>query len=100
VGYTPGPWVARISLNGRVSFIQGAPEPGNRYGEAITNSSGFAKPTTERARANARLIAAAPELYEALDAICAEAERMTFTMRRRKIFNAGIAALRKARGEA
>jgi hypothetical protein len=96
VGYTPGPWL----LEPRFVYALNRHQI-NRFSLMI--QSGYAdegRTSNEELEANARLIAAAPELYEALDAICAEAERMTFTMRRRKIFNAGIAALRKARGEA
>jgi hypothetical protein len=38
------------------------------------------------------------DLLEALEAICAEAENMSMTMRRRAIFNAGIAAISRAHG--
>jgi hypothetical protein len=46
------------------------------------------------------VFAAAPELLEALEAICAEAENMSMTMRRRAIFNAGRAAIARATGAA
>ena len=53
-----------------------------------------------RAKAVAdRVRDAAPELLAALEAICAEADRMAMTMRRRAIFDAGRAAIAKARGE-
>jgi len=38
-------------------------------------------------------------VVEALEAICAEAESMTMTMRRRKIFDQGKAALQSLRGQ-
>lgn len=66
MNYTPGPWETReIAGNGanipaRMEIV--APE-GEGAKKLIANIYGFSLPT---GRANARLIAAAPELYEAL----------------------------------
>jgi len=62
--WTPGPWrVQWVQLGDndrRPGWLTQADDP---YGRII---SGFANPATVEAAANARLIAAAPELYAAL----------------------------------
>lgn len=67
MSHTPGPWETReIAGNGanipaRMEIV--APE-GEGAKKLIANIYGFSLPT---GRANARLIAAAPEMYEALE---------------------------------
>ena len=60
--FTPGPWVAQISRQGRASGIV------SESGEGVVNWNGVAKPKTS-GHANARLIAAAPDLLEALASV-------------------------------
>jgi hypothetical protein len=74
---------------------------------AIIDSDGRTKPYTLVAKAekaaDARLIAAAPELYHALEICLAMAQRKSLTgplnLNGQSPYDIGIAALRKARGE-
>lgn len=66
---------------------------GGEFDQHYVHLSGYCGPH------NPWVFAAAPELLEALQAICAEAENMSMTMRRRAIFNAGKSAIAKAKGE-
>ena len=92
--HTPGPWDVAQG-NGREVFAREFP-----VAYAYDGTTG--KPTgddiPERAQANARLIAAAPELLEALEAITA-----TSTLQTTEAFTAAIkraeAAIRKAKGD-
>ena len=95
--FTPGPW----SIDGLALVV--APEPAER-GEYKAIAQ-----VRHNARANARLIAAAPELYEALENLLNESTdtalpsamllgaglSATFV----KAVERGLAALAKARGE-
>jgi hypothetical protein len=64
--FTPGPWTIHSYNNGHLlGFVQGAPMPDERYGDAIVLK--FARPTSARAKADARLIAAAPTMYEYIE---------------------------------
>lgn len=69
-GYTPGPWESRkakFPVDGEYDFAIGATVDGKRecIAEAFGRCSTTAFPPAE---ANARLIAAAPDLLEALEA--------------------------------
>lgn len=68
IGFTPGPWFAhkhgRRSLAWRVTLT-----PGNAYGDIANILAGLAARTGDEAAANAHLIAAAPEMYAALETI-------------------------------
>lgn len=57
-------------------------------------------PLDEETRANARLIAAAPELYEALEALVKEANGFELWQRPYGTLEPAMAALAKARGAA
>jgi hypothetical protein len=71
-GHTPGPWFIDMIPNSK-TFGASA---GRAYGVSAPNRSGYrvpvvvwrglAKPASEEGQANARLIAAAPDLLEAL----------------------------------
>lgn len=64
--FTSGPWKVDFGhprgLPGGISQ-KGAPH------KPVTRFNSFARPSTREALANAHLIAAAPEMYEALEAI-------------------------------
>jgi hypothetical protein len=84
MNYTPGPWKHRPSMWGKkLRFV--------RIGENVNYTTGDVK------AADARLIAAAPDLYEALkeivDATDTGWEHLDATFTRAR------AALKKARGE-
>ena len=77
-GHTPGPWEIRYAANGCPYTITTTASgnfdkmPG-RVGSQILRWGSFMLPSSAEARANARLIAAAPELLEALEQIAAPA---------------------------
>lgn len=83
--WTPGPWVAGDNL-GRV--VGG----GGEFVAVVTRDIPAGK-------ANASLIAAAPDLYEALAAICEDLADGDETSAEQIARHAGRAALAKARGE-
>lgn len=87
--WTPGPW-------GKESFALSEEilAPGNKL-VAIVQSRHCDSP--EEMRANAHIIAAAPELYEALLGIV-ECKRMTNLPNKRQ-YQVAISAIAKARGE-
>ncbi len=98
-GHTPGPWrtsgpskvVSAISDGGDYAIL-------DADGEIIAEAIRQVGPSDFRpANANARLIAAAPDLLEALEAILAEDNPTLATMNER--LEAGRAAIAKARGE-
>jgi hypothetical protein len=108
VQHTPGPWVLRETaswMTGQVLFGHELPQ---REGEGFrsmrtvgwialngslknNNRRGTRKIPTEEDRANARLIAAAPELLEALRAALLDIENTAYDP------NDGIASLARAR---
>lgn len=69
--HTPGPW--RVSEQSPTIIKQDMRMIGNESGVLIGSASGYTGsgffPTDEEAVANARLIAAAPELLEALEEV-------------------------------
>lgn len=88
--FTPGPWTALgTDFDGFDIYRRAPNEPGG-LGEHIAEIDH--EDATDIA--NARLIAAAPDLYEALEQIAAKAGRMD------DIGPIAEAALKKARGEA
>lgn len=91
--HTPGPW--EINLHG--------PPPKNvdRFDvgplgrvDGVAQVKLYADMAREEAEANARLIAAAPTMYEALEAICDSGVPMSD-----ELTDMMLAAIRKARGE-
>lgn len=86
-----GEWLGNIVGH----YTTGEGEP--KYIRTITCHTCLGSKT--EAIANAHQMAASGALYDALEAICEEAGGMAMTMRRRAIFNAGLAALALARGE-
>lgn len=96
--HTPGPWTLKPAEDGEFR------EPGN--GDAAVVGSNLVSPgivwqNDEEGRANARLIAAAPELLEALEAVQAELDSGAPNIARR-MHALGVqisAAIAKAKGE-
>lgn len=65
--HTPGPWEAR----GKAIVARGSPRRNNAYNGRICNVQGAGEGDNKinaTAKANARLIAAAPQMLEALEA--------------------------------
>jgi hypothetical protein len=70
--------------------------PGQRYGEAIVLK--LARPTSERSKADARLIAAAPTMYAALVAVRARYQHFRLTDDDQMVMDRVQAALEVASG--
>jgi hypothetical protein len=89
--HTPGPWIAD-GYNVRVR--------NGRYiaytGPSHTPPSEYPKQCAEEDKANARLIAAAPELLEALENLM---ETCEYGDHNADEYNAAVAAIAKAKGE-
>ena len=67
--HTPGPWATRRSLDGSGDVGITAPGVLNVIAECFADMRRPGEFATDEASANARLIAAAPEMLEALDRI-------------------------------
>lgn len=96
--FTPGPWTEDIS---RSCVVGPLGVTVAHCGQAMTScADGSYWIRAEESSANAHLIAAAPELYAALQACCEEAfDTETTTARMVEIRRTARAALAKARGE-
>lgn len=100
---TPGPWHAPhycrddVTCNCRSVFSESGPIVATV--EVDAGPHGWQFPPPEQARANGFLIAAAPDLYEALEALVLAEEAAGSDGREAERRRAAIAALRKARGE-
>lgn len=68
-GFTPGPWELELGRDNAPRGLRGPAEVEHRN---IINWNGFSSPTKPASMANARLIAAAPDLLEALTQCRAE----------------------------
>jgi hypothetical protein len=96
--WTPGPW--RVSSERRrvQPAVFGA--DGSPVASCGGNAPGYGQysaETHQRRESNARLIAVAPELYAALDALVADTEKSD--RRNSKAVGKARAALAKARGD-
>ena len=99
--WTPGPWdfsMAKMPIDGEYDYCISAVVDGERYviSEAFGRVSEKQRPN---AHANARLIAAAPELYEALERLVADVADYDAWERPCHAVDTARAALKKARGE-
>lgn len=72
VSHTPGPWKILRSFPRRLPFGIAQDRPDPQDCAAVLTGQAFCRKTTDVAEANARLIAAAPDLLAA----CKEAERL------------------------
>lgn len=94
--FTPGPWEARDTCSQQERWVVGADHP-------YSDSHKLAVAREIETEANARLIAAAPELYEALDELT-RSFRLIYEVNgddpdHTTVFPKAAAALAKARGE-
>lgn len=96
--HTPGPWVADINRGYGFPFRPTPNIPINPVvmGRAVNRSIAKVPRGYEEAEANARLIAAAPELLEALQLIV---KTCAFQRGESPTFDVAIAAIAKATGE-
>lgn len=88
--FTPGPWEVRFRF-GRQTTVSGH----QHYPICDTGTAPVAQANHRREEANARLISAAPDLYEALKAVLNEFEPGVSLSTTRA---AGLAAILKAEG--
>lgn len=95
--HTPGPWKVRFIHNGAPYQIE-APNGDDRksgaVGKRVTRWGCFMLPTSAEAVANAHLIAAAPDLLQALTGLLEETEGNGCVWERK-----ARAALSRARGK-
>lgn len=78
-GYTPGPWWTNARYDGRdaccaviAARTDAGPLPGNPTRGVVAFSSALLNTEARKCEADARLIAAAPDLIDALRAVAAE----------------------------
>lgn len=101
--HTPGPWVVKRCYRGypqRIHAPKGDDTQPGLVGKDVTRWGAISLPSSNEGEANARLIAAAPDLLGALEALeCADraptaARAMAYDIAMRK----ARAAIAKARG--
>ena len=90
--YTQGPWVIRVDNSGQKFIYRQRSWDGDVYTHPIAQTRGDPRSANEH-KANASLIAAAPDLYEALSSILDSAD---FNCNQRLAYAARV-ALAKAR---
>lgn len=98
--HTPGPWFHALQAGAETQHFIYGPHGKPRIAEVLGNS-------TEQITANARLIAAAPELLAALQAVLAMdvkghslLDRLQFSPEGRALSEQCLGAIAKAKGEA
>lgn len=92
-GHTKGPWIIRRSGSGKPYQVETVD------GVGITQWRGISRPASKEGEANAHLIAAAPDLLEALEA-CVGLVTISYHESAGEIADKVYAAIAKARGEA
>jgi len=100
--YTPGPWRYSFDDTGGPFTPWPSVEGPEDSDVTVVHRAGFKQEfwgdtSLREAQANAHLIAAAPELYEALEAMCEGSDDM---LEWAALVRGGRIALTKARGEA
>ena len=68
--FTPGPWTSGI--RGVLGALRFSVAPENDFGKIVSICGDYGAEDKEESIANARLIAAAPDMYEALEAAILE----------------------------
>jgi hypothetical protein len=97
--YTPGPWFAVV--NGFGSNCVGAFGFDTDDGtQLLANVREYGAIDFSTAKANARLIAASPDLLEALEEICREYDPSDGSANGQMMFDIARAAIAKAKGTA
>lgn len=101
--FTKGPWAVRPFANGEFYPVRVTSNHGGNSVAAIDNQSfgtnsrlGWDR---EKQQANAHLIAAAPEMFEALEGLCRIVETLGPRPDTYEAYRQGKDALAKARGE-
>lgn len=104
---TPGPWIAAPSIQNKQALVIGSPRVVSGPLADVylpQHNLGFPSMRAEEREANARLIAAAPDMLEALDAVHKFAAKFDGMAERSPEEEAVLemvhAAISKARGEA
>lgn len=99
--HTPGPWTCHVTVTDDDSWAPGVQKVEVESGETLIASyktEYVEYPSQDECEANARLIAAAPELLEALSALM-ELERRGRFMPIGREWDAARAAIARATGE-
>ncbi|MEQ9830607.1 hypothetical protein [Pectobacterium versatile] len=100
--HTAGPWFVNgkesIKVTGNMNVIQTHSSDGLGYHVAYASGWVDDKETAEEARCNANLIASAPDLLEALEAIIYEGGTLAYSSSH-PVAIAAVAAIARAKGE-
>ena len=98
--FTPGPWTKEYDNHGNGSFSEWYDIGTKKNRVAQVHLPRRHSPAADTAKADASLIAAAPDLYAALDYFVSEyGEPDEHDQVGRAVYQKAIAALAKARGE-
>lgn len=97
--WTPGPWSVENTATCGIRVVHGPADPGTGFHDDVDFGRGLIGPSDEQ-RANMHLIASAPDLYDALNALVTECESLYKSGRLdASVWLQARAALAKARGE-
>lgn len=101
--HTPGPWfikpVSNATVEGNLNIIQTESPTGKGYHISYSTSWDDNEDTKIEAKANANLIAAAPDLLEALQAMLSKAYKQNWNDQYPDEVSKAQAAISKALGE-